>query len=160
MAETASNSESNVRGARLPAWRRAIKPYSIAILAIALALAIKLTLALVLRGEASYLFFLPAILIASALGGWGPGILAPILGLVLGLFFILDIRPLTTSDFVDAVTFVLVGIGVSWRGKLLSEFRNAAAASAEAAFAREAHLQSILDSIPDAMIVIDERGIM
>lgn len=160
MAETASNSKSNVRGARLPAWRRAIKPYSIAILAIALALAIKLTLALVLRGEASYLFFLPAILIASALGGWGPGILATILGLVLGLFFILDIRPLTTSDFVDAVTFVLVGIGVSWRGKLLSEFRNAAAASAEAAFAREAHLQSILDSIPDAMIVIDERGIM
>ena len=28
------------------------------------------------------------------------------------------------------------------------------------ALAREAHLQSILDTVPDAMIVIDERGIM
>ena len=36
----------------------------------------------------------------------------------------------------------------------------AAAANADEAEARAAHLQSILDSIPDAMIVIDERGIM
>ena len=28
------------------------------------------------------------------------------------------------------------------------------------ALAREAHLQSILDTVPDAMIVIDERGII
>ena len=28
------------------------------------------------------------------------------------------------------------------------------------ALAREAHLQSILDTVPEAMIVIDERGIM
>ena len=32
--------------------------------------------------------------------------------------------------------------------------------SAENAAAREAHLQSILETVPDAMIVIDERGIM
>ena len=34
------------------------------------------------------------------------------------------------------------------------------ASSAEEADARAAHLQSILDSIPEAMIVIDERGRM
>ena len=49
--------------------RRILWPYGIAILAVALAFALKLALASELHGEASYLFFLPAILIASALGG-------------------------------------------------------------------------------------------
>ena len=34
---------------------------------------IRVALASVLAGEASYLFFFPAVLIASAFGGWGPG---------------------------------------------------------------------------------------
>ncbi len=123
-----------------------------------MALAVKLALGSTLRGEGSYLFFLPAVLIASALGGWGPGLFATALGFALGLFFIVDVRSVTPSDVINASAFALVGVGLSWRGQLLFRFRRAATASAEAAFAREAHLQSILDSIPDAMIVIDERG--
>ena len=105
-------------------------PYGIAILAIALALGLKLALASELHGEASYLFFMPAILIASALGGWGPGLLAMALGLILGLYFVGDIRQIATSEIINAVTFVLVGVGVSWRGELLSRFRRSAASSA------------------------------
>jgi len=59
-------------------------PYGIAILAIALALGLKLALASKLHGEASYLFFMPAILIASALGGWGLAYSRPALGFCLG----------------------------------------------------------------------------
>ena len=144
----------------LPVPRGIIAPYGIAIIAIAVALVLRLALASVLQGEASYLFFFPAILIASAFGGWGPGSLATILGLLLGLFFIADFRALSSADIVNAVVFAFVGIGASWRGELLRRSRIAAAASAEDAFGREAHVQSILDTIPDAMIVIDERGIM
>jgi len=147
-------------GLKLSTWRRILWQYGIAVLAIAAGLAVKLALAQVVRGEASYLFFVPGVLIASALAGWGPGLLATALGLFLGLFFIRDFRALSPVDLVNAATFALVGIGVSWRGALLSRFRRAATASAEAAFDREVHLQSILDSIPDAMIVIDERGII
>jgi two-component system sensor kinase FixL len=162
MADTIPNAKSYVPGSGLkfPVWRTVIWHYAIAILAIALGLAVELSLASVQQGEASYLFFVPAILIASAIGGWGPGLLATVLGALLGLFFIRDFRSLSTADIVSAVTFVLVGVGVSWRGQILSGFRRSATASAEAALSREAHLQSILDSIPDAMIVIDERGIM
>jgi two-component system sensor kinase FixL len=151
-----------VAGAELkrPAWRRILRRYGIAVLAIAAGLAVKLALAQVVRGEASYLFFVPGVLISSALAGWGPGLLATVLGLLLGLFFIRDFRSLSPADFVNAVTFALVGIGVSWRGELLRRSRAAASASAEDAEARAAHLKSILDSIPDAMIVIDERGIV
>ncbi len=113
-----------------------------------------------LAGEASYLFFFPAVLIASAFGGWGPGFFATFLGLLLGLFLVADYRMLSNADVVNAIVFALVGVGASWRGELLRRSRLAAAASAEDAHAREAHLKSILDTIPDAMIVIDERGIM
>ena len=49
---------------------------------------------------------------------------------------------------------------MSWRGELLRRSRFTAGANADEAEARAAHLQSILDSIPDAMIVIDERGMI
>jgi two-component system, LuxR family, sensor kinase FixL len=140
--------------------RRITWQYGIAIAAVAVALGVKLWLASALRGEGSYLLFLPAILVASALGGWGPGLLATALGLAVGLYSIVEIRAIATSDIVNAVTFVLVGIGVSWRGELLSRFRLSAASSAADAHTHAAHLQSILDSIPEAMIVIDDRGIM
>jgi two-component system, LuxR family, sensor kinase FixL len=144
----------------LPAWRGALWRYGVAILVIAAGAGIKLLLESLLRPEASYLFFVPAILVASTLGGWGPGLLATALSIALGVFIIKDVHPLGPTDLMHAFIFGVIGIGVSWRGMLLDRFRLAATANAQEAFARSAHLQSILDSIPDAMIVIDERGIM
>jgi two-component system sensor kinase FixL len=161
MAQAKPHLRSHAKaGLNLSVPRGIIGHYGIAIIAVAVALALRLALASVLQGEASYLFFFPAILIASAFGGWGPGFLATILGLLLGVFFVADFRSLASADIVNAAVFAFVGVGASWRGELLRRSRIAAAASAEDAFAREAHLRSILDTIPDAMIVIDERGVM
>jgi two-component system sensor kinase FixL len=140
--------------------RTRLENYAIAIIGIALGLALRIALASVLEGSASYLFFVPAILIASAIGGWGPGVFATLLGLMLGLFFVTDYRALTAADIVNAFVFVLVGVGASWRGELLRRSRLAAAAHAESAVVRAAHMKSILDTVPEAMIVIDEYGIM
>jgi two-component system, LuxR family, sensor kinase FixL len=145
---------------RLSTPRHVLEQYGIAVIAIAVALVIRLALSSALGGQASYLFFFPAILIASAFGGWGPGIVATVIGLVLALFLVTDARVLTGADMINAVVFALVGTGASWRGELLRRARLAAAESANAAMAGEAHLKSILDTVPDAMIVIDERGIM
>ncbi|HXX03782.1 MAG TPA: PAS domain S-box protein, partial [Xanthobacteraceae bacterium] len=145
---------------KLSSPSRTIEQYSIALIAIAVALVVRVALAPVLNGEASYLFFLPAVLIGSAFGGWGPGAFATVIGLLLGLFLVADFRNLSSADIVNAAVFGLVGVGASWRGELLRRSRLAAAASAEAASAREAHVKSILDSVPDAMIVIDAHGTM
>ncbi|HEX3505158.1 MAG TPA: PAS domain S-box protein [Xanthobacteraceae bacterium] len=145
---------------KTPGWRDIAWRYGLALFAIVVALAARTALESVLRGEASYLFYMPAILIASAIGGWGPGLLTTALGLSLGLFFVADIRTLTAADYVDAAVFALVSVGILWRGELLRRFRGAAISSAEDAETRAAHLKSILDSIPDAMIVIDDRGMM
>jgi two-component system sensor kinase FixL len=140
--------------------RHVLEHYAVALVAIALALAIRLALGSALTGDASYLFFLPAILVASAFGGWGPGLFATLIGLLIGLFLIADYRALSSADVINAAAFTLVGAGASWRGELLRRSRVAAAASADAARARESHVTSILESIPDAMIVINDRGIM
>ena len=89
MVETLPRSRSFAAAPELapPAWRRVAWHYGIAILAIAVGLAAELALADVLHGQASYLFFVPAILIASAFGGWGPGLVATALGMVFGLFY-------------------------------------------------------------------------
>ena len=108
---------------RLSAPRSVLEQYSIALIAIAVALAIRLALSEVLGGEASYLFFFPAILIASAFGGWGPGMVATAIGLSLALFLVTDARVLTDADVINAAVFTLVGAGASWRGELLRRSR-------------------------------------
>jgi two-component system sensor kinase FixL len=49
---------------------------------------------------------------------------------------------------------------VSWVGELLHRSRRRTNLMTRDALAREAHLKSILDTVPEAMIVIDEHGIM
>jgi two-component system sensor kinase FixL len=141
-------------------WWGIVWPYGAATLAVAAGLAIKLVFASALQGEASYILFVPAVLIASALGGWGSGLLATALGLGLGLFFVADARQLAIADAVNGLVFALVGLAVSWRGAILLRFWRLADARTKDVEARTAHLQSILDSIPDAMVVINERGLI
>jgi two-component system sensor kinase FixL len=62
------------------------------------------------------------------------------------------------ADLARALTFVGVGIGIAWFGEHLKIARRRVSQNANNAAAREAHLKSILDTVPDAMIVIDERG--
>ena len=114
----------------------------------------------IVQGDSPYLFFIPAVLVAAGLGGLGPGLLATALSAVLGLFVITTFPNLTVPEVVNAVAFVLIGAGMAWGGEQLQRNRVQAAISANDAHARAAHLTSILDTVPDAMIVIDERGII
>jgi two-component system sensor kinase FixL len=159
----AKSSDADVRqeltGARLR-WSSAMH-YGLAPVAIAIALAARFALHPVLLEEAPYLFFLPAVLVAASLGGLGPGLLATILGLVLGSFFDSSgFLHFSQAGLVNACAFAAIGIGMAWGGEQLQRNRLRAAASTQETLAREAHLQSILDTVPDAMVVIDERGIV
>jgi two-component system, LuxR family, sensor kinase FixL len=114
-----------------------------------------------------YLFLIPPVLIAGIMGGWGPGLFATGLGLSLHLYlsgeyaFGPNLRSAATSEILSrALTFVALGVGISWFGeRLRASLRNAHQYADDAA-GGEAHLKSILDTIPEAMIVIDERGII
>lgn len=132
--------------------------YGIAVGSVAVALGVRLLLAPVLLDQSAFLLFLPAVLIASAFGGAGPGTVATMLGVVLGLIVLPDFPSLPQSEKISAAVFTAIGAGTAWWGGRLKRKRERAAATTEDLRAREAHVKSILDTVPDAMIVIDERG--
>jgi two-component system sensor kinase FixL len=134
--------------------------YGVAPAAIALAFAARYLLTPILQDDAPYLFFVPAVLVAAGVGGLGPGLLATALGALLGLFFIAKFPGPSASEVVNAAVFVAIGAGMAWGGQLSRRNRLQAAESTRDALAREAHLKSILDTIPEAMVVIDEHGTM
>jgi two-component system sensor kinase FixL len=113
-----------------------------------------------LGDQGLYLYLVPPILIVGAVGGIGPGLVATVLGLALHVYVTgawSNLADPGSSLFIAEVargaTFTALGVGIAWFGERLQRSRQQAAA-------REAHLQSILDTVPDAMIVIDERGLV
>jgi two-component system sensor kinase FixL len=110
-----------------------------------------------LHDRASFVIFIPALLIAAGFGGLGPGLLATFLSVVLGLLLI-GRSELTNPALLEAAIFVIVGGGISWFGEQLRRTRIRSRRHAKNLKAREEHLRSILDAVPDATIVIDEKG--
>jgi two-component system, LuxR family, sensor kinase FixL len=124
---------------------------------VALAAAARLALAPALD-HVLYLIFIPAVLAAAALGGAGPGLAATILSA--GAAFLMQWRAGGAPDVVGTALFTVIGLGLATGGERLAVNRAHDEAAQRDLREREAHLQSILDTVPDAMIVIDERGIM
>jgi two-component system sensor kinase FixL len=140
--------------------RKPLIQYGLALLAVAMAWLAERELLSIVGVGAPYLFFIPAVLVAAGVGGLGPGLIATVLSAALVL---LVIKPHTTywpAEILDDAIFALIGGGIAWIGGQLQRSREQASASSAAAQAREAHLKSILDTVPDAMIVIDERGLI
>ncbi|MEQ8700987.1 MAG: PAS domain S-box protein [Bauldia litoralis] len=105
-----------------------------------------------------FLFGGVAVVVAAAYGGLGPGLLATALIVAAafsGAYFVGG-----QVDIVKSLVFVFLGAAIATMGERLHRLRAETAAFASDVLAREAHLKSILDTVPDAMIVIDEAGIM
>ncbi len=141
--------------------------YPLAVALVALVLALRALLTPGQEGESFYLFLVAPVLITGIVGGFGPGLFATALSLALDLYFsgqhatLLDTHAARfNTEWLRATTFVALGIGIAWFGERLRASRFAAIRNEQDTAMREAHLRSILDTVPDAMIVIDERGII
>jgi two-component system, LuxR family, sensor kinase FixL len=156
----ASDSDPESRSGFSRELRRSAALYLLSVSLVAVAFIARSLLAPTLGDQALYLFLVPPVLVAGVVGGWGPGLLATTLSLAAHLYATAEYSnlahpdsPLFTAELARAATFVVLGVGIAWFGERLRTTRLQAAG-------REAHLQSILATVPDAMIVIDERGIM
>ena len=114
----------------------------------------------VLGDQVAFLVFVPAVVVASAYAGLIPGGLAAILGLAAGLFLALHDHAFSNADAASALVFAAIACAVIAGGESFQRSRREAIAVNRDLAAREAHLSSILDTVPDAMIVIDEQGVM
>jgi two-component system sensor kinase FixL len=116
-----------------------------------------------LMGErAAYLFFVPGVVVVAALGGFRSGAAATILGAAGGIAVTRaagggDLGP---GDWLAAAVFLAIGAAISLGGDWYLNARDREEAHRRDLAEREAHLRSILDTVPDAMVVIDEKGIV
>jgi two-component system sensor kinase FixL len=100
-----------------------------------------------------FLLLLAVVLPAGVLGGLGPGLLATVVGLAVGL-------ALTPVSPVAPYVFAVIGFVAAVGGERLLQVRRRGEEAMRVLAEREAQLRLIFDSAPDAMLVIDERGIV
>jgi two-component system, LuxR family, sensor kinase FixL len=136
-----------------------VSHYWLAIAAVGLLVLLQIGLGLGLHSHDAFLLFIPAILLAAGAGGLGPGLVATALSLISGIF-LSGVDNLTMSELVLAAIFAAVGVCTSWFGEQFCRIRLRDRMIARDLRTREAHLRSILDTVPDATVVIDDRGII
>lgn len=132
----------------------------LALLAIGVGVAVRLLAADELGQRATFIFFVPGVVVASALSGIRAGGLAVVAGATAGLWCDGLSGPIENGSLIAATAFVLIGMAVAIGGEWFQRARIETEAAAIALARREAHLQSILDTVPDAMVVIDEAGLI
>ena len=145
-------------GAGVPAidrWRLYLASAGLA----AVSVAVRAMLVPTFGHQTPFLFFVPALLVAAAIGGAGPTLLAGGVSLVGGMW-LMGPAGHDTAGMASAVLFVALSAGVAAAGDRFARTQADATAMAMARLEREAHLQSILDTVPDAMIVIDAQGLI
>ena len=145
---------------RLPGRHSNALVYAASLGTVAIGLILCWLLQPVFANQPPYLLLVPAVLVAGVLGGIGSGLFATALSLGFHLYMtggFANLADASSPAFVAELwrtgTFAVLGIAIAAFGEGLQRTRRDAAA-------REAHLQSILDTVPEAMIVIDERGTM
>ena len=131
-----------------------------AALALAAGMAVRFGLDPYLGQRATFLFAVPAVVLAAALSGLWPGLFATFLGAGAGLAIDWTTGGVASGNLIAAFVFLLVGAAVTTGGEWFQRARAAGEAITLDLARREAHLRSILETIPDAMIVIDEAGLM
>jgi two-component system sensor kinase FixL len=141
----------------IPFVRSEVARYALAVAVVAAAFGLRLALEPLLHSQGTYLLFIPAVLISSSIGGLGPGVVSTAMAIILAFAFFLDL-PLGKSELVYVGIFAVVGIGMALLGDRLHRAQLRAMEVTNDLLAREAHLRSILDTIPDAMVVIDEAA--
>ncbi|WP_426030359.1 PAS domain S-box protein [Caulobacter sp. DWP3-1-3b2] len=128
------------------------RAYLAALATVAACCLVQLALPPAFNASSAFLLFVPAVLISAAVGGLAPGLFATVLAAA--AVWALKARGLhDQATALSSLVFVMIGVGMSIGGGWFHAARRRAAAMTH-------HLQSILDSAPDAVIVIDPAGLM
>ena len=130
--------------------------YAVAITAALLCALLRLLVDPLLGNEAGLLLFVPAILAAAMAGGAGPTFVAATLSI--GSSLAIARFHLDGDAVVRTVVFILIALSVGWLGSRMLRNGRELERFVGALHEREVRLQSILETIPDALVIIDERG--
>jgi two-component system sensor kinase FixL len=109
-------------------------------------------------GSSPYLLLTPMLGAVGVYAGAGPVAAATLFGLAYAFVWSLQIHEPAGLVLVRTLVFLVVGAGAGWAGeRRRAAIRQEVRTNADL-LAREAHLRSILETVPDAMVVIDDVG--
>ena len=102
-------------------------------------------------------FFVPAVLGAAVLGGFGPGIFATGLATAI-IYTLLSGTSVGEPLLPNIVLFDMIGAGLAWGGGELHAARQRERRTAAYLDERNAELETLLDTVIDAVVVIEADG--
>lgn len=132
----------------------------VAAAAIAGGAGVRLMFADALAQRATFIFFVPGVVVASALSGVRAGTLATVAGAAVALWCDRLAGPIVAGHLIAGAAFLVIGLAIAIGGEWFQRARVETEAAAAGLASREAHLRSILNTVHDAMIVIDEHGLI
>lgn len=140
--------------------------YLVAIAIVALVATLRFFVDPLIDGDLGLLVLMPAVLLTAIVAGSGPAVLAALLSIFVSETW-LEHDAATSGNFARAFVFLLTSTIIAVMARIIHDAR-ASALSALGSLEhstvelrdREAHLRSILDTVPDAMIVIDSKGLI
>lgn len=143
--------------------RRTADRASLASYGLGVALVVLLASALLAAGrqisaEIVYPPLFLAVLSAAWVGGLYPGLTATALGVLAGSALMHRFEVPLSAFLERTIFFAVLGVVVSVGAERLRRLNAQAVDMTRHLVEREAHLQSILDTVPDAMIVISDKG--
>ncbi|MEZ5782898.1 MAG: PAS domain S-box protein [Rhizobiaceae bacterium] len=130
--------------------------HALAVLLVAIVLAFGILVAESQAAGATLLLFVIASAVVSLAGGFAPGLTAACLSAI-AAFYLGGLSWLSASL---AALLLLSGLLIAWVGGQLHRSRAVLDRTQDILRAREAHLRSILDTVPDATVVIDANGVI
>lgn len=132
----------------------------IGLLVIGVGYAIRVLMEPLMPHRATFIFFVPGVLAGAVFGGTVPALVATFAGCLAGLAAVSLTGGLLVGDFIAAIVYVLICAVIAIGGGRMRLARVREAKVTRELVLREAHLSSILRTVPDAMIVIDEEGLI
>jgi two-component system sensor kinase FixL len=109
-------------------------------------------------GSPPLVLLVPPVFIAAITGGLRRGVLVTVVAVVAGMATALLIGEGLEVAAIEVVIVAAVGLIGAWFGERVYRARAEAASKADALASEQAFLQSVLDTAPDAVMVIDESG--
>ena len=135
-------------------------PYAAGAALALLTFIVRYALSDLLTESAVGLLFTPAILATAMMGGLRPGLFTTIISSLLVSYLIRQRGDAASAEIFNVALFAVVGTTIAWLGGVLHRTRKEWSATSAELKRREAHLRSILDTVPDATVVIESNGIM
>jgi PAS domain S-box-containing protein len=136
--------------------------YGVAVAAVVAAVAVRELLDPVLGDAFPFATVFFAVLVAARYGGFGPALMATLLGAVASVWLLLPPRGVFTLEGFEnqagLVLYLGVGLGIAVLGGAMRAAQERWQATATEAGRRRKELRTTLDSIGDAVIVTDAQG--